>query len=108
MEFVSFDKRTYNDFERQIPEKSKLVFDLIRRFCMSLDEKVVEDIRMHRIVFGKSMTFRWFVDIEPKNDCVVVKIQKNRKQAPSTYEVKTEQDLIEIKNIIKEAFEEIH
>jgi len=35
---------------------------------------IVEDVIMHRIIFGKSMIFRWFADIEPQNDSIIVKI----------------------------------
>ena len=56
------------------------LFDSIREFCFSLGENVVEDVRMHRVVFCKSMTFRWFADVEPQKDGVIIKIQKNRKE----------------------------
>jgi len=52
---VSFgSKRNYDDFKKQIPSAVQLLFDSIREFCLSLGENVVEDIRMHRVVFGKS------------------------------------------------------
>ena len=43
------------------------------------DEKVIEDVRMHRIVFCKTMTFRWFADMEPTQSSIIIKIQKERK-----------------------------
>ncbi len=52
MELASFgNKRNYEDFKKQIPIKIQPLFDLIRDHCFSLGENVVEDIRMHRIVF---------------------------------------------------------
>ena len=33
--------RTYDDFQRQIPEPVKPLFDKLRTYCLSLDEKVV-------------------------------------------------------------------
>ena len=99
-------RRTYNDFKRQIPDSVLPLFDQIRDYCFSLDDKVIEDVRMHRIVFCKSMTFRWFLDVEPQKDGVALKIQRSRK---------TPVQIIHIKNSekpdfarIKEAFEEIH
>nr|MDW7641119.1 hypothetical protein [Nitrosarchaeum sp.] len=72
---ISFgNKRDYNDFKKQIPYMVQPLFNLIREFCLSLGVNVVEDIRMHRVVFGKSMTFRWFVDVEPEKEGVIIKI----------------------------------
>jgi len=62
---------------------------------------------MHRIVFGKSITFRWFVDVEPQNYSIIIKIQKNRKDQPEIFQIKNNQEISEISHIIKNAFEEI-
>ena len=106
---ISFGtKRDYNDFKKQIPSSVLPLFDSIRKFCLSLGENVVEDIRMHRVVFGKSMTFRWFVDIEPKREGVIIKIQKSRKEIPQILQIKIGQEIIELKEIIKNAFETIN
>lgn len=69
---------------------------------------MVEDIRMHRIVFGKSMTFRWFADVAPQENSVIIKIQKNRKESPQNLQVELDQDLTNLKKILKEAFDTIH
>ena len=106
---ISFgNKRTYDDFKSEIPNSTLLLFDSVRTFCLSLGENVVEDVRMHRIVFGKSMTFRWFVDIEPEKEGIILKIQKNRKHPPEIVEIKNNQQISEFSSIIKNAFEEIH
>lgn len=106
---ISFGtKRDYNDFKKQIPSSVLPLFDSIRKFCLSLGENVVEDIRMHRVVFGKSMTFRWFVDIEPERGGIIIKIQKSRKEIPQTLQIKTGQGITELKEIIKNAFETIN
>jgi len=96
--------RTYHDFQRQIPEPVKPLFDKFRTYCMSLDEKVVEDVRMHRIVFCKTMSFRWFADLEPTEKSIVIKIQKERKSEPKILEVTPNQELSEIESLIKNAF----
>ena len=96
--------RTYNDFQRQIPEPVKPLFDRLRTYCMSLDNKVIEDVRMHRVFFCKTMTFRWFADLEPTEKSIVVKIQKERKLEPKILEVTPEQELAEIESILKDAF----
>ena len=96
--------RTYEDFQRQIPEPVKPLFDRLRTYCMSLDEKVIEDVRMHRIVFCKTMTFRWFADIEPSQSSIIIKIQKERKVEPKILEVNPEQELSKVESLLKDAF----
>ena len=106
---VSFvNKRTYEDFIKQVPIQCRPLFDSIRDYCFSLGETVVEDIRMHRIVFGKSISFRWFADVSPNEDAVIIKIQKNRKEEPQIHEIQLNQNLNEIKKILKDAFDKIH
>lgn len=86
---ISFGrKRSYDNFKKQIPDLVQPLFDSIRRFCLSLGENTVEDIRMHRIVFVKSMVFRWFVDIEPEKEGIIIKIQKSRKEDPQILQIK--------------------
>lgn len=106
---ISFgSKRNYDDFKKQIPSTVQPLFDSVREFCLSLGGNVVEDIRMHRVVFGKSMTFRWFADVEPEREGIIIKIQKNRKEDPQMLEIKIGQEITELKEIIKNAFEEIN
>ena len=106
---ISFgNKRSYDDFKKQIPNSVLPLFDSIREFCFSLGENVVEDVRMHRVVFCKSMTFRWFVDVEPQREGVIIKIQKNRKESVQIIQIKKDQLISEFSQILKVAFEEIH
>ncbi len=108
-EIISFGtKRSYEDFKKQIPTSVLPLFDSIRKFCFSLSSKVIEDIRMHRVVFCKSMTFRWFADVEPEREGVIIKIQKSRKDPIQIIQVKINQEISEITQTIKNAFEEIH
>ncbi len=106
---ISFgNKRDYNDFKKQIPSSVLPLFDSIREYCLSLDEKVIEDVRMHRVVFCKSMTFRWFLDVEPSKEGVIIKIQKNRKSPVEILQINKDQKILDISQVIKKAFEEIH
>ena len=59
---------------------------------------------MHRIVFCKTMTFRWFADLEPTEKSIIIKIQKERRLEPKILEVTPEQELVEIESILKDAF----
>jgi len=103
---ISFgNKINYEDFKKSIPINSQPFFESIREYCLSLGKNVVEDIRMHRIVFGKSMTFRWFADIAPEENSITVKIQKNRKETPQVLQIELGQDITSLKKILKEAFE---
>ncbi|MDF2421689.1 MAG: hypothetical protein OPY06_01615 [Nitrosopumilus sp.] len=105
---ISFgNKRSYEEFKKQIPGPVLPLFDSIREFCFSLGDKMMEDVRMHRVVFCKSMAFRWFADVEPEREGVIVKIQKGRKEPIQIIHVKIDQEISEITQTIKEAFEEI-
>jgi hypothetical protein len=97
-------KRNYEDFKEQIPISVQPLFDSIRGYCLSLGENVVEDIRMHRVVFGKSISFRWFADVEPSENYILLKIQRDRKEEPKIHKVEISQDLTFIKKIITDAF----
>ena len=107
-ELVSFgNNRSYEDFKRQISPNVQPVLDNLRDFCLSLDKNVVEDIRMHRVVFGKSIIFRWFADVEPQQDSIIIKIQENRK-VQQIIEVKSNEKLEEVKEKIQNAFKILH
>ena len=106
---ISFgNNRSYEDFKKQIPIPVMPLFDSLRDFCFSLGDNIVEDVRMHRVVFCKSITFRWFADIAPIEDGVIIKIQKSRKEPVQIIEVKIDQNISEFTPMIKEAFEKIH
>ena len=104
----SGNSKTFEDFKKQIPTATLPLFTTIRDYCLSLGDNVVEDVRMHRIVFGKSMTFRWFADLEPSQEGIIVKIQKNRKETPVIIDLKQNQGIEDLKLILKEAYTLIH
>lgn len=104
----SGNTRNYDDFKAQITPSIRPLFDLIRDYCLSLGKNVIEDIRMHRIVFCKSMTFRFFADVEPQKDSILVKIRRDRKEPIREIEIKPSQSLDELKNLIFDAYNTIH
>lgn len=104
----SGNHRTFEDFKKQIPPATMPIFQEIRQYCMSLGNNVVEDVRMHRIVFGKSMAFRWFADLEPSQEGVLIKVQTNRKEPTVIINVKLNQDINDLKSILTEAYTKIH
>ena len=101
---ISFgEKRSYDDFKKQVSPRVLPLFDSLRNFCSLLGKNVVEDIRMHRIVFCKSITFRWFLDMEPQDESIKIKIQKNRKELQEILIIKTNKDVEYAKELIQNA-----
>jgi len=100
-------KRSYDDFKKQIPSDLLPAFGSLREFCLSLGGNVVEDVRAHRIVFGKSLSFRWFADLEPDKQSIIVKIQRNRKEPFKTISVEPGQNLDELKSSMLDAYNTI-
>ena len=109
MDLISSGRaRSYDDFKKQISPLMKSVFDSLREYCLSLGKNVVEDVRMHRVVFCKSMTFRFFADVEPQHDSILIKIRRDRKEPQKEFEIKTGQNLDEIKSLLLNAYNTIH
>ena len=106
---ISFDnKRNFEQFKKQIPISVLPLFEEMREFCFSLGDNIIEDVRMHRVVFCKSMTFRWFADLEPSEEGIILKIQKNRKEPVQIIKILKNEDVTKQKEIIQNAFNEIH
>ena len=106
---VSFgNKQNFEQFKKQIPTPILPLFEEMREFCFSLGENIIEDVRMHRVVFCKSMTFRWFADLQPSEEGVILKIQKNRKESIQIIKILKNEDITKQKKIIQDAFNEIH
>ena len=105
---VSGQTRTYDDFKKLIPPQVEPLFNELRNYCLSLGKNVVEDVRMHRVVFCKSMTFRYFADIEVQRDSVLVNIRMNRKEPPQETEIKINDNLDRIRTLLSEAYSKIH
>jgi predicted transport protein len=105
---ISGKKRTYEEFRAIMPPSVASLFDDLRNYCFTLGKNVVEDIRMHRIVFSKSMTFRNFVDIEPQRDSIILKIKRDRKEPKKEIQIKLNENLDEIKRLLLEAYTNIH
>ena len=99
--------RSYDDFMKDTNPKVQPLMDSLRKFCFSLGSNVIEDVRMHRVVFCKSFAFRWFADVEPQNNSVLLIIQKNRKET-QTIQLELGQNLVETQALIREAYSSIH
>ena len=100
--------RSYEDFKKQLTPSIRSLLDSLRDYCFSFGKNIVEDVRMHRIVFCKSMTFRFFVDMEPRQDSILIKIRMDRKEPQKEVEIKPGQNLDELKKLLLDACNTIH
>jgi len=105
--FFQGQKRTYEGFRTQIKPSILPIFDSLREYCAALGNNVVEDVRAHRVVFGKSLSFRWFADLEPGLEEIIIKIQRDRKELQKTITVRIGDDLDETKRMIQDAYNTI-
>jgi hypothetical protein len=99
---VSFESHL-SGLEEQTKE---LLLDL-RNFVKSLGNNVIEEIRPHRIVYAKSLTFRTFLDIQPRNDCLIISVRKGRTEPASTHTVKGVRESEDIKHQIADSYNTI-
>src|SRR4051794_28717943 len=91
----------------KLEEQIKTSLLNLRTFVKSLGNNIIEEVRPHRIVYAKSLTFRTFLDIQPRDNCLVVSIRKSRSQPVITRTVNTSQELENVKYQIAEAYETI-
>lgn len=99
---------SYEVFRSRYPAKVHPHLDAARRFCLSLGESVIEDIRAHRIVYGKSVIFRWFADIYPNPDNIRIKTSNGWRHPPSVEVVSYQDDMSKSLARIKDAYVSIH
>src|SRR5918911_779279 len=83
-----------------------LLLDL-RNFVKSLGGNVIEEVRPHRITYAKSLTFRTFLDIQPRKDSLIISLRKSRNKSTTDNTVKTVEDMENVKPSIAEAYEKI-
>ena len=88
-------------------EETKKILIKLREFVKSIGNNVIEEIRPHRIVYAKSLTFRYFLDVQPRKDILIVALRKSRKEQSSEYTIKDIEEFENIKTLISEAYEKI-
>lgn len=89
----------------QEPARS-IMLDL-RKFTLSLGSNVIEEVRPHRVVYAKTLTFRTFLDVEPAIDHLIVEVRSGRQEPPARFVVKTQQELAGLKNAVAQAYEKV-
>ena len=90
-----------------LEEETKTSLLNLRNFVKSLGNNVIEEVRPHRIAYAKSLTFRTFLDIQPKKDSLTISLRKSRNESIITHRVKTVEDIENVKPQIVEAYEKI-
>src|ERR687897_2312654 len=93
------DKSAAIPFESHLEgleEETKTLLLDLRNFVKSLGDNVIEEVRPHRIVYAKSLTFRTFLDIQPKKDSLTISLRKSRNKSTTNHTVKT---IGEIENV---------
>ncbi len=85
-------------------QETKTLLTDLREFVKLCGSNVIEEIRPHRIVYAKSLTFRYFLDIQPRKDILMISTRKSRKEPGTEYIVKNIQDIEKIKSEISEAY----
>ena len=90
-----------------LEEETKILLLDLRNFVKSLGDNVIEEVRPHRITYAKSLTFRTFLDIQPRKDSLTISLRKSRNDSATDHIVKTVQDIENVKLQIAEAYKNI-
>ncbi len=90
-----------------LEDQTKALLLYLRKFVKSLGENVIEEVRPHRIVYAKSLTFRYFLDVQSRKDILIVSTRRSRKEQSLEHIVKDMQDMDNIKPKIVEAYANI-
>jgi len=77
----------------------------LRNFVKSLGDNVIEEVRPHRVVYAKSLTFRIFLDIQPKNDSLLISARSSRNEPAAILTVRTAEEVEHLKPQIKHAYQ---
>ena len=90
-----------------LEEETKTLLLDLRNFVKGLGGNVIEEIRPHRITYAKSLTFRTFLDIQPRKDSLTISLRKSRNESTTDNTVKTVEDMENVKPSIAEAYDKI-
>jgi predicted transport protein len=104
------DKSAAIPFENHLEgleEQTKISLLNLRNFVKSLGDNIIEEVRPHRIVYAKSLTFRTFLDIQLKKGSLTISLRKSRNESTTNYTVKTVEDIENVKAQIAETYEKI-
>ena len=97
---------TFENHLQGLEEETMTLLLNLRSFIKGLGNNVIEEVRPHRIVYAKSLTFRTFLDIQPKRDSLTISLRKGRNECIN-YTVKTAEEIENVKLQIAIAYENI-
>jgi predicted transport protein len=109
--FGLYSDRSAIPFENHLEgleEETRTLLLNLRNYVKSLGNSVIEEVRPHRIVYAKSLTFRTFLDIQPKKDSLTISLRKGRNESTINHTVKTAEDIENVKPQIANAYENIN
>jgi hypothetical protein len=84
----------------------EILLDL-RNFVKSLGNMVIEEVRPHRIVYAKTLNFRAFLDIQPKDNGLAIVVKYGRGKPENAFLISNGKDLEAVKSQISQAFQDI-
>src|ERR671933_2417333 len=90
-----------------LEEETKTLLLDLRNFVKGLGGNVIEEVRPHRITYAKSLTFRTFLDIQPRKDSLIISLRKSRNESTTDHTAKTVEDIENVKHSIAEAYKKI-
>jgi hypothetical protein len=108
--FGSYPEKSNISFESHLVGLQEITRGLLldlRAYIKSLGENVIEEPRPHRIAYAKSLNFRVFADVQPKQDSLIISIRRGRTEPQVTCVVKNSSELQIAKNQISEAYNHI-
>jgi predicted transport protein len=97
----------FEDHLEGLEEETKTSLLDLRKFIKNLGNNVIEEVRPHRIAYAKSLTFRTFLDIQPRKDYLTISFRKSRNESIIIQTVKTAQDIENLKPQIADAYQKI-
>ncbi|HEY7110510.1 MAG TPA: DUF5655 domain-containing protein [Nitrososphaeraceae archaeon] len=98
---------TFETHLEGLQDETKIILQQLRIFVKSLGENVIEEVRPHRVVYAKTLTFRTFLDVQPRNDSITLSIRRGRNEPETTYSIKTKQEFEDVSKEIRRAYEMI-
>lgn len=90
-----------------LQEETRELLLNLRKFINSLGDNVIEEPRPHRIAYAKSLNFRIFADVQPKEDSLIISVKKSRNEPLMSSMVKNLPELEAAKIQIAEAYNKI-
>jgi predicted transport protein len=100
-------KLSIEEHTSKMNDSIKEIFLELRAFTLSLGPNVVEEVRPHRIVYGKSIILRSFLDIQPLDETLIISLKTESRGTGREIPLNRREQLSEIKDLISNAYTKI-